>query len=57
MRQWVDADRTVLVRQFDDGTIEVATRPEAGAVWGPPTCVEPDEWTAADVQRVLDERA
>lgn len=42
MKLWVNEDRTVLVREFEDGTMEVATRPEAGAIWGPPTIVTPE---------------
>lgn len=33
---WVNAERTVLVRLWDDGSMEVATRSEPGATWGPP---------------------
>lgn len=40
MIQWVNKDRTVLVRMYKNGTMEVATRPEAGAIWGPPVKVE-----------------
>lgn len=43
MKLWVNEDRTVLVREFEDGedgTMEVATRPEAGAIWGPPVMVK-----------------
>lgn len=36
MRQWVDADRLLLVVERDDGTMTVALRPEVDAVWGPP---------------------
>ena len=39
IRQWVNQDRTVLVRQYDDGQMEVATRPEPAATWGPPVQV------------------
>lgn len=35
-RLWVNADRTVLVRMWDNGRVEVATRPEPGAIWEPP---------------------
>jgi hypothetical protein len=40
MKLWVNEDRTVLVREYEDGTMEVATRPEAGAIWGPPIKVK-----------------
>jgi hypothetical protein len=46
MVQWVNPERTVLVRWWpeDDGGVpaelEVATRPETGATWGPPITVE-----------------
>jgi hypothetical protein len=36
-RIWVNDERTVLVRMWTDGTVEVATRPSADATWGPPT--------------------
>lgn len=34
-RLWV-SDK-ILVRMWDDGTVEVATRSGSGATWGPPT--------------------
>jgi hypothetical protein len=37
--RWVNADRTVLVSRYPDGTMEVATREEPGAIWGPPVVV------------------
>lgn len=40
--QWMDADSTILVMLWTDGTMQVATRPEAGASWGPPVAVKPD---------------
>lgn len=36
---WVNAERTVLVRLWDNGSMEVATRPDPGASWGPPVTV------------------
>ena len=43
MRQWINAERTVLVRTWaseDQPTwMEVATRPDSGAIWGPPVTV------------------
>ena len=35
-RLWVDETRTVLVRAWDDGIMEVATREHPDAIWGPP---------------------
>jgi hypothetical protein len=35
-RLWVNADRTVLVRLWDDGTVEFCTRDDAYDIWGPP---------------------
>lgn len=35
-RLWVNDERTVLVRQWDDGRVEVAMREEPDHVWGPP---------------------
>jgi hypothetical protein len=35
-RLWVNQDRTVFVRLWDDGTMEVATRDDPGDTWGPP---------------------
>lgn len=39
---YVNAERTVLVRLYLNGTMEVATRDEAGAIWGPPVEVKPE---------------
>ena len=39
---YVNAGRTVMVRRWDSGAMEVATRPEPGAIWGPPIVVEPE---------------
>jgi hypothetical protein len=36
----VNADRTVMVRVWDSGRMEVALRHDADAVWGPPHRVE-----------------
>lgn len=38
----VNDDRTVLVRIWQDGTTEVATRPNPDAIWGPPVAVQPE---------------
>jgi hypothetical protein len=37
---WVNEERTVLVRWYQDNTMEVCTREEPGAIWGPPIKVE-----------------
>jgi hypothetical protein len=39
---WVSAERTVLVRRWASGRVEVCTRPESGAIWGPPIVCEPE---------------
>ena len=33
---YVNRDRTVLARVWDNGTVEVATREDTDAVWDPP---------------------
>jgi len=33
---WMNEDRTVLVRLWGSGRMQVATRGEPDAVWGPP---------------------
>lgn len=38
-RLWVNEARTVLVRVWEDGTAEVATRETAEHTWGPPVPV------------------
>lgn len=35
-RLWVNEDRTMLIRFWDNGMVEVCTRPETEAIWGPP---------------------
>ena len=35
-RLWIDKTRTVFVRLWKDGTMEVATRDEPWDTWGPP---------------------
>jgi hypothetical protein len=37
---WVNEERTVLVRWWPNNSMEVATRPEPDAIWGPPIKVE-----------------
>lgn len=39
-RLWTNEPRTVLVRLWPDGQMEVATREHAGHTWGPPTYVK-----------------
>lgn len=36
-RLWVSDDRRMLVRLWDDGRVEVATRANTWETWGPPT--------------------
>jgi hypothetical protein len=38
----VNAERTVMVRAWDSGRMEVALRSEPDAIWGPPIRVEPE---------------
>ena len=33
---WVNDERTVLVRMWVDGNVEVATREDRHGIWGPP---------------------
>ena len=35
-RLWVNKERTVLVRLWNNGTVEVATRETPAHTWGPP---------------------
>jgi hypothetical protein len=42
MRQWINEDRTVLVREYGNGLMEVATRDQPGDTWRPPIQVRPD---------------
>lgn len=35
-RLWVNEERTVLVRMWEDGKVEVATREHPSHTWGPP---------------------
>jgi hypothetical protein len=37
---WVNDERTVLVRWWPDNQMEVATRTDPGAIWGPPINVK-----------------
>jgi hypothetical protein len=36
-RLWVNEERTVFVRLWQTGTLEVATRDNPSETWGPPT--------------------
>lgn len=38
-RLWVNADRTVLVRLWDSGRVELATREDSSHTWGPPVAL------------------
>jgi hypothetical protein len=35
-RPWVNQARTVLVRMWESGLVEVCFRDDAGDIWGPP---------------------
>jgi hypothetical protein len=39
-RTWINAERTVLVRQHSGGGVEVSIRTEPDAIWGPAIPVE-----------------
>lgn len=38
-RLWVNEARTILVRLYENGDMEVASRPRPGATWGLPIAV------------------
>lgn len=40
MIQWVNKERTLLVRMWDNGTVEVAMRETPDHTWSPPITVE-----------------
>lgn len=42
-RLWVNQERTVLVRLWENGKVEVATRAHAEHTWGPPVELEEEE--------------
>lgn len=42
-RIFVNLERTFLVRIWPSGTMEVATRDEPGATWGPPVYLEEEK--------------
>lgn len=35
-RLWVNADRTLLVREWDTGDVEICERDHPAGIWGPP---------------------
>lgn len=35
-RLWVNDERTVLVRMWDSGLVEISTRSDSSCIWGPP---------------------
>lgn len=39
---WVNDERTVLVRRWENGHMEVCARPSADHTWGPPIDVKPE---------------
>ncbi len=45
-RLWVNEARTVLVRAWDDGSMELATREHPDAIWGPPVRLQEEEVAA-----------
>jgi hypothetical protein len=42
VKLWVNEERTVLVREWDNGVMEVATRETPQHTWGPPVVVKPE---------------
>jgi hypothetical protein len=42
-RLWVSADRKTLVRMWENGTVEVATRENSWETWGPPIELEEEK--------------
>ncbi len=41
---YVNEARTVLVRIWESGTVEVAFRPSPDETWGPPVYLERETW-------------
>lgn len=39
-RLWVNTERTILVRLWDNGTLEIAFRPDPEHIWGPPLILD-----------------
>lgn len=44
-RLWVNDERTLLVRVWEDGTCEVARRDDGVETWGPPTLLTEEKIT------------
>jgi len=44
-RLFVSDDRTVLVRMWEDGVVEVCSRPAGIAIWGPPVMLAEEDAT------------
>lgn len=42
-RLWVNAERTILVRLWDSGKIEIALRSNPSHTWGPPIFLEEEQ--------------
>ena len=40
---WVNVERTVLVRRWEDGRVEVALRESQAHTWGPPVWLEEEK--------------
>lgn len=40
---YVNAERTVLARVWSNGRVEVATREDSDAIWGPPVYLERED--------------
>lgn len=47
-RLWVNDERTVLVRLWEDGTCETATREASEHTWGPPVYLHEETQDAAE---------
>ena len=49
-RLWLNPERTVFVRQWEGGTVEVATREHPSGIWGAPQILteEQPEQASAD---------
>jgi hypothetical protein len=45
-RLWVNAERTVFVRLWENGLMEVATRNDPSHTWGPPINLAEEEIAA-----------
>jgi hypothetical protein len=42
-RIWVNAERTVLVRLWENGTVEVSTRKTPSHTWSPPVYLKEEK--------------